>query len=88
MTEDISKAAHATTDEAISETVGTKMESDALMEILHTIKDEYREVLVMRYLSEMEVGEIASALEKTSNAIRILLHRAKKALEEKMKKVL
>lgn len=84
VTEDISKAAHATTDEAISETVGTKMESDALMEILHTIKDEYREVLVMRYLSEMEVGEIASALEKTPNAIRILLHRAKKAMEDRL----
>jgi RNA polymerase sigma-70 factor, ECF subfamily len=60
------------------------MEGDELLATLRTLKDEYREVLVMRYLSEMEVGEIASALEKTPNSVRVLLHRAKKALQEKV----
>lgn len=64
--------------------VATKIAGDELLETMRTLKDEYREVLVMRYLSEMEVGEIASALEKTPNSIRVLLHRAKKALQGKV----
>lgn len=71
---------------SVSEEIALKIESDELIESLRGIKDEYREVLVMRYLSEMEVGEIASALEKTSNSVRVLLHRAKKALQEKVGK--
>lgn len=71
---------------SVSEKIALKIESDKLIESLRGIKDEYREVLVMRYLSEMEVGEIASALEKTSNSVRVLLHRAKKALQEKVGK--
>ncbi|MFA6017633.1 MAG: sigma-70 family RNA polymerase sigma factor [Patescibacteria group bacterium] len=69
---------------SVEEGVATKIAGDELMEMLRTLKDEYREVLVMRYLSEMEVGEIASALEKTPNSVRVLLHRAKKALQEKV----
>lgn len=69
---------------SVEEGVATKIAGDELLETLRTLKDEYREVLVMRYLSEMEVGEIASALEKTSNSVRVLLHRAKKALQEKV----
>lgn len=66
---------------SLAEKVATKVETDELLKFLRTLKDEYREVLVMRYLSEMEVKEIASALEKTPNSIRVLLHRAKKALQ-------
>lgn len=84
-TEELSYASDKDTGQSVSEDVATKLESDELINSLRGIKDEYREILVMRYLSEMEVGEIASALEKTSNGVRVLLHRAKKALQEKMK---
>lgn len=67
--------------EAVAADVETKLESDALIQKLKSLKDEYREVLVLRYLSEMSVGEIASTLEKTPNSVRVLLHRAKKALQ-------
>jgi RNA polymerase sigma factor (sigma-70 family) len=50
------------------------------------MKEEYQEVLVMRYLSEMEVEEIAVALTKTPNNIRVLLHRAKAALKKVLHK--
>jgi RNA polymerase sigma-70 factor (ECF subfamily) len=68
--------------EEMGKEVETKIESDELIAKIRTLKEEYREVLVMRYLSEMNVSEIASTLEKTPNAIRVLLHRAKKALQE------
>ena len=49
---------------------------------LRSLKDEYREVLVMKYLDEMEAGEIASALGKTSGNVRVLLHRAMVSLRK------
>lgn len=83
-TEEIDVAETVMASDSVEEGVATKIEGDELLETLRTLKDEYREVLVMRYLSEMEVKEIASALEKTPNSIRVLLHRAKKALQEKV----
>lgn len=85
-TDGIEAAEHFDDGVSVEEGVATKIAGDELLELLRTLKDEYREVLVMRYLSEMEVGEIASALEKTPNSIRVLLHRAKKALQEKVEK--
>ncbi len=85
MTEEIDTAEQKDSGVSLEAGVATKIAGDELLEQLKTLKDEYREVLVMRYLSEMEVGEIASALEKTPNSIRVLLHRAKKALQEKVK---
>ena len=66
--------------ESLHDAVAIKLAGDDLIARLTLIKAEYRDVLVMRYLSEMNVGEIASALEKTPNSVRVLLHRAKKAL--------
>jgi RNA polymerase sigma-70 factor (ECF subfamily) len=51
-----------------------------LEEKLFELKDEYREVIVMRYVNEMSIGEIAAALEKSSGNIRVTLYRALKAL--------
>ena len=84
VTESIESASTISTGEDVANNVAVKLEGDELLETMKSLKEEYREVLVMRYLSEMEVGEIASALEKTPNSIRVLLHRAKKALQEKV----
>lgn len=47
---------------------------------LFELKDEYREVIVMRYVNEMSMGEIAKALDKSSGSVRVTLYRALKAL--------
>jgi RNA polymerase sigma-70 factor (ECF subfamily) len=69
-------------DGSLAEQVTQKGESDDLIEKMKLLKDEHREVLVMRYLNEMSIGEIASTLEQTPNNVRVTLHRAKKALQE------
>ena len=79
-TEEIDAASEVASRESVQETVATKIASDDLIDQLRGLKEEYRDVLVMRYLSEMNVGEIASAIEKTPNAVRVLLHRATKML--------
>ena len=49
---------------------------------LRSLKDEYREVLVMKHLDELETAEIAKILGKTHGNVRVLLHRATEALRD------
>lgn len=46
--------------------------------VLRRMKDEYREVLILRYIDELSVAEIAKVLEKTKGSVRVLIHRALK----------
>lgn len=61
-------------------------EQQELIGKLKLLKGEYRDVLVMRYLDEMSIQEIADALEKTAGTVRVTLHRAKRALQKETKK--
>ncbi|MFA6428743.1 MAG: RNA polymerase sigma factor [Candidatus Buchananbacteria bacterium] len=77
-------------DEQAEDTVTTKSDEQVsidwevvkIKEDLFKLKDEYREVLVMRFLDELEISEIAKALEKSKGAVRVLIHRALNALKE------
>lgn len=55
--------------------------SDALKGI-ENLKDEYKEVIILKYLDELSSKEIAQVLSKSGGATRVLLHRAMKALKE------
>ncbi len=61
--------------------VADKEEAQALVLLLRELKDEYREILHMRYLDDMSVKEISAILEKTPNHVRVTLHRARQALK-------
>jgi len=49
---------------------------------LKELKDEYREVIVLRFIDELNIKEIAAILDKPKNNVRVLVHRALKALRE------
>lgn len=52
---------------------------------LKELKDEYKEVIVFRFLDEMSIGEIADIIKKSKGATRVLIHRALKALKKNIK---
>lgn len=56
----------------------------ALAEALSKIKPEFRDVLVMRYIDELEIEEVAKALDVSPNAVYVRVHRALKSLKEVM----
>lgn len=58
----------------------TKFDTTLVLEKLRGLKDEYRDVVIMRYLDEMSTGEIATVLGKNASNVRVILHRATKAL--------
>ncbi len=46
------------------------------------LKDEYREVIILRYINELSITDIANILEKSRGNVRVLIYRALKALRE------
>ncbi len=61
-------------------------EMDDVKKALQRINDDYREVIIWRYLDEMEIKEIAQILEKSEGAVRVLLSRALANLKEALSK--
>jgi RNA polymerase sigma-70 factor (ECF subfamily) len=62
----------------------TKFDTTLVLEKLRSLKDEYRDAVIMRYLDEMSTGEIAEVLGKSASNVRVILHRATRALSEAM----
>lgn len=53
---------------------------------LPLLKEEYREVIIMKFINDLSLGEIAEISGKTRGNIRVLLHRALNALRELVEK--
>lgn len=53
---------------------------------MKNLKDNYQDIIIYRYLEEMEISEIAELLEKSEGAVRVTIHRATKALKEQLNK--
>ncbi|MBU0722489.1 RNA polymerase sigma factor [Patescibacteria group bacterium] len=53
---------------------------------LPELKDEYREVIILRFINELSVKEVAEILDKSKGNIRVLIFRALKALKELLEK--
>lgn len=48
------------------------------------LKEDYQNVLVLHYLNDLSVPEIAKTLKKSESAVRVMLHRALKVLKNEL----
>ncbi len=62
--------------------IDTAMEASDLLNIIQQMKTNYRDVLLLRYLEELSVSEIAEIIGKTQVHVRVLIHRATKTLQQ------
>ena len=60
-------------------------EVQEMMESLKELKDEYQEIIILRFVEDMELDEIAEITGKSNGSVRVLSHRALKALERVIK---
>ncbi|MEJ2305305.1 MAG: RNA polymerase sigma factor [Anaerolineales bacterium] len=58
----------------------TNLEHQELRRILDTMREDYRMVLVLRFLSELSPEETAQVMGRSTGAVRVLQHRALAAL--------
>jgi RNA polymerase sigma-70 factor (ECF subfamily) len=59
----------------------TKQMVKEAMEKLEVLPDAYREIIVLRYINELEIAEIAEATGMTENNVSVKLHRAVEKLK-------
>ncbi len=68
-------------DLTLEEKMNLKLDLNRVEKHLRRIKDAYREVIIMHFLNELSIKEIAAILESSPGAVRVLLHRGVKALK-------
>lgn len=61
-------------------------ELERIKKALQTINEDYQNVIVWHYLDDLSIKEIAKILDKSEGTVRVLLHRALKALKGKLLK--
>ena len=62
--------------------IDIKRDVEIIRRKLPLLKEEYKEIIVMRFINELELEEIADITGKTKGNIRVLTHRALKALKD------
>lgn len=62
--------------------VSLVQDSEQVMHMIRTMKREYQEIILLRYIEELSMHEIAEILQKSPTAVRVTLHRAMKILKK------
>lgn len=68
------------------ELMNVKVENEGILKAVKKLKQEYQEVVMLKYVDELETDEIAEIIGKGTIAVRVTLHRALKKLQELMGK--
>jgi RNA polymerase sigma-70 factor, ECF subfamily len=66
----------------IDKNLKNKEKTAELIGHLKKMKQEYHELILLRYIEEMSIKEIAQILEKKQTNVRVSLHRAMKILKK------
>jgi RNA polymerase sigma-70 factor (ECF subfamily) len=69
----------------INKKIDKKIELKMVLNAMEKISPEYKEILILRYIDDLSIKEIAKLKEKTENAIYVALHRALKELQKILK---
>lgn len=70
----------------LGDTVTANLEHEELRQTLGELREDYRTVLVLRFLSELSPDETAAVMGRSAGAVRVLQHRALAALRKLMDK--
>jgi RNA polymerase sigma-70 factor (ECF subfamily) len=83
-------------DEELERVVDPSLPVDKRMELasdveqlekyLRQLKEEYREIIILRHIDELSISEIAKVLNKTNGNVRVLAHRALTTLKALIEK--
>lgn len=70
------------TEAKIEERLSFQEEKEVLLAKLNQLKEKEKTLLILRFVDELEIEEIAKVLGKSRGAIRVGLHRALKSLAQ------
>ncbi len=61
------------------------LELERLSHLIRQLKEEYREIIVLKFINELELDEISDVTGKSKGSLRVTLHRALKSLKDLIK---
>ena len=61
--------------------IANNQELTSILRSVRSLKDEYRELIIFRYMDEMSYKEIGVILNKSQVAVRVTMHRAVQTLK-------
>ncbi len=70
---------------SISEKIIAKSALNDLLDEIQKLRPNYREVILMKYQNGLKIKEIAQILNKSENAVKLILSRARKKLKNSKK---
>ena len=62
--------------------ISAEADAKKIIQAIKKLKQEYQEVITLRYVDELDLAEIAEITNKGKIAVRVTLHRAIKKLKE------
>ena len=68
--------------ENTSESLAATLDGKKAFELLNTLPDEYREVIVLRFVDELGPKEISQLVEESENTVSVRIHRGLKLLRQ------
>lgn len=69
----------------VEEKVSSDSEISSVVSSLDCLKPEYKEILLLHYVEDISVREIAGIINKSEGAVRVTLHRALKSIKSELK---
>ena len=66
--------------------IAPELEEQGILESLMYLPEKYRIVLVLYYVEDYRINEIAAMLHKSPSAIKMRLQKGRKLMEEKLRK--
>lgn len=62
--------------------VDERLEANRVRAAIEKLKPEYQDVIIMRFIEDLSIKEVAATLDKTEGAVKLLQHRAIKELKK------
>ncbi len=66
----------------LSKDLDESLELERLSHLIRQLKEEYKEIIVLKFINELELDEISEVTGKSKGSLRVTLHRALKSLKE------
>lgn len=73
------------TGQQLEEIENVRSDLVLIQSALKALKQDYQNIIIWRYVDGLSIREIAQILDKSSGAVRVLLHRAMNQLKEEVK---
>lgn len=73
---------HIATDSDVVKKLQMTQEVEQILSLVKSLKQEYQEVVLLKYIEEYSTADIAKITGKSKASVRVTLHRAMKKLKE------